>query len=104
MPNCTATAVSYLTRDILLSIREHETEDFRFDRALTDAYIASLDPSVRLPVIEAFAHKQYDGPFKEVMRVQVVLPKHGQKTRNDEDLGIGIIDMPIEDYLRLPIA
>ena len=66
---------TYVTKDILERIRSYETEDFRFNRALSDDYLAILDPVVKLPVVEAFAHEQWRGPYKDVMRVVLTIPK-----------------------------
>lgn len=96
--------VAYVTKSILTKIRSLETDTFHFNQFLTDDYIAGLDPTVKLPVVEAHAHKQESGPYANVMRCIVILPVHGKRTRELAELGEGLIDMPLEVYLALPTA
>jgi hypothetical protein len=94
----------YLTKADLLRIRQHETDGFRFNQALADDYIETLDPTVKLSVVDVFAHQQFDGPFDNVMRAMVVLPRNGRHTPNQNDMGFGLVDLPIDEFAMLPMA
>ncbi len=96
--------IAYVTKAELLRIREYEKDGFEFNRALTDEYIARLDPELRLPVVRVWVHKQYRGPFPNVMRCLLCYPKTGQYSEDPQDFVNGHIDMPVEEYLTLPVA
>lgn len=98
--------IAYVDKAVLLRVRSYERDGFQFNRALTDEYIAALDPTIKLNVVDAFSHKQWQGPYDNVMRVVVCLPVDGQLPEPDappSDFGLGIVDMPIEEYLTLPV-
>jgi hypothetical protein len=96
--------VSYVTKGILTRIRSLETDTFRFNEFLSDDYIDGLDPTVKLPVVEAHAHRQEGSPYEDFMRCLIILPVHGRHTRAADELRQGVIDMPLDVYRSLPAA
>jgi len=92
----------YVTKQVLERVRSYETNGFRFNRALSDEYMGRLDPNLKLPVLMAFVHKQFCGPYESVIRLVITMPKHGRMPTRASDLTQATVDLPIDDFLSLP--
>ena len=91
--------MKYLTKAIILKIREYEKHGFEFSPCLNDEYLATLDPDANLPVLIATAHKQRSGAFMDIMRLTFILPKDG---RSGERATHATIDIPVAEFDALP--
>lgn len=93
----------YITKEILLRLRSYESAEFTFNHAINDIGLQILDERLKLPVMQSFVHKQFAGPYENVIRVMFVMPKDGKWAETESELMPITTDMPIEDYLSLPV-
>lgn len=88
----------YVTKSILEGLRALEQANgFHFSHALSDDYIAKLDPTVRLPVVKSFLNEgKANG--QDVIRVELLIPKNGKAI----PLAHATVDMSYEVFKSLP--
>lgn len=90
-------AIRYVTKKHLLKLREMETDEWKFNQALSDDYISGMGDR-RLNVIDSFFH-QPDSHLGDIYRVAVVVGV-GHATKAVQ---VGHVDMPYTMLDRLPI-
>ena len=89
--------MKYLTKDHLLKIRSLETEDFKLTHSLADDYVAKLSSDVKLPVAWASFERAPYGPYKDYVRIIIIIPTDGKT-----DTTQATVYMPMAEYLALP--
>ena len=91
--------MKYLTKATILKIKEYEKDGPVFAHFLSDKYLSILAPDATLPVSPfAIFHEQTTGPFADVMRVVIAVPKDRKSGKTEQ----ATIDMSVEDYHALP--